>query len=364
MESIATIFTYGLSFLAVVIVITFVHELGHYLVARWCGVRIEAFSVGFGREIAGWTSRSGTRFKLCLLPLGGYVKMFGEEDMARDGADLRPLTRSERDQSFFHRSIGQRAAIVVAGPFINILFGTLAIAMMFSIQGVVVNSLVIGTVVADSPAESAGLRPGDLILTINGAPVTQYDEVTAAIKSNPGRGLTFGIDRDGRILSVAVVAEAIVKDGKTIGRVGILAERDRHHLDPVTALTRSYYVTADFLAANMRGLADIATGRAGLEDLAGPVRIAELSGKTMVDRGPGALILLAALLSINIGVVNLLPIPVLDGGHLVFMGIELVRRRPLPARVLKVCSLGGFVFLLAVFAIIMSHDILRYTLSG
>jgi regulator of sigma E protease len=324
-------------------------------------VRIEAFSIGFGRELAGWTSRSGTRFKLCLLPLGGYVKMFGEEDRLRDGAVIRPLTRAERAQSFFHRSIGQRAAIVIAGPFINIAFGALAIAMIFWMQGVLVNSLVIGTVVEDSPAEVAGLQAGDLILTVNGRAVTQYEEVSSAIKSSPGQDMLFGVERGGRILGIAVAAESVVKDGKTIGRVGILAERDRRHLDPATALIRSYYITADFLRSNINGLADIATGRAGLEDLAGPVQIAEISGKTMTERGLGALILLAALLSINIGVVNLLPIPVMDGGHLVFMAIELVRRKPLSTRILKVCSLGGFVFLLAVFVIITGHDLLRYT---
>jgi regulator of sigma E protease len=364
MESVATTFMYGLSFLAVVIVITFVHELGHYLVARWCGVRIEAFAVGFGRELLGWTSRSGTRFKLCLLPLGGYVKMFGEADVVRDGPEVRPLTRTERAQSFFHRSIGQRAAIVAAGPIINILFGAVAIAMIFSIQGVLVNTLVIGTVVEGGPAETAGLLPGDLILTIDGKPVTLYEEVSAAIAGNPGKAISFGVERAGRALAIAVPVEAAVKDGKTIGRVGIMAERDRRHLDPVTALTRSYYVTVDFLLANLRGLADIVFGRAALTDLAGPVQIAEISGKTMVERGVGALILLAALLSINIGVVNLLPIPVLDGGHLVFMGIEWVRRRPLSAGVLRVCSIGGFVFLIAVFVIITGHDILRYTILG
>jgi len=352
---------YSLPFLGVVAVITLVHELGHFAVARCCGVRVEAFSLGFGREIIGWTGRHGTRFKLSLLPLGGYVKMLGEQGFVREpNGRIRVLHREERARSYFHKSVAQRAAIVLAGPLVNIVFGLAVIAVLIDVNGLNVPSPRLGAVRADGPAAAAGLRAGDRLLAVDGSPVTRFDSAMVAMAAVPGRVVSLSVDRDG-------VALTLPLDLRTVAAADAgLASAGSEHLavDLPTAVTESLRITGMFLSDSLQGLAEIATGRRSLDDLAGPVQIAQVTGETFINLGLGALVLLTALLSINIGVVNLLPIPVLDGGHLVFLAIEFVRRRPLSSRVLKICSVGGFLAILVIFVLITGHDLARVGLFG
>ena len=186
MSFVSAIVLYGLPFLGVVAVITLVHELGHFIVARWCGVRVEAFSVGFGREIVGWTGRHGTRFRLSLLPLGGYVKMFGEQGFIREAnGRIRVLNREERGRSFFHKSVAERAAIVFAGPLVNVVFGFVVIALLVWANGISVTPPTIAAVRAGSPAAVAGLQAGDRIVSVDGVPVERFDGALAAIAGRP-----------------------------------------------------------------------------------------------------------------------------------------------------------------------------------
>lgn len=360
MSWVSSFLLYALPFLGVVLVITFVHELGHFMVARRLGVRVEAFSVGFGRELIGFTDRHGTRFKLSLLPLGGYVKMFGEQGFVRDAnGRIRLLDRRERERSFFHKTVAERAAIVLAGPLVNVVFGGAILALWIFAFGLTVPSPVIGSVTPGSPAAAAGLEPGDRILAVDHRPVRRFDAALAAI----------GRDPDGRI-ELEVRRGALVFTITTEVSVGALefgiASRgtERIDVDPATAVVEGARITARFISASVLGLVEIATGERHLNDLAGPVRIAEVSGQAFIELGFGALVLLTALLSVNIGIVNLLPIPVLDGGHLVFLAIEAVRSRPLSARVLKFCSLGGLLAILVIFVLITSHDLVRLGLFG
>jgi regulator of sigma E protease len=356
----SVVFAYSLPFLGVVLIITLVHELGHFIVARRCGVRVEAFSVGFGRELFGFTDRRGTRFKLCLLPLGGYVKMFGEQGFMRDAnGRIRLLERHERERSFFHKSIGQRAAIVFAGPFVNIVFGGAVLALLVLSIGLPAPSPTIGKV--DGPAASAGLRAGDRILVVDGEPIASMDEALAAIAQDSDRILLLDVRRGTRHIRLVLDLRR-VPEGADLGIVS--RGPVRVAVGPGSAIVESVRITAGFMVASATGIAEIVTGRRGFEDLAGPVRIAEVSGKAFVERGILAVIALMAVLSVNIGVVNLLPIPVLDGGHLVFLGIEAMRRRPLSPRVLQFCSLGGLAALLVIFVLVTGHDLVRLGLFG
>jgi len=353
----SSIVAYSLPFLGVVLVVTLVHELGHFIVARWCGVRVEAFSVGFGRELLGFTDRHGTRFKLCLLPLGGYVKMFGEQGFMRDAnGRIRLLERHERERSFFHKSIGARAAIVFAGPLVNILFGGVVLALLILMIGLPVPSTTVGKVLADGPAAAAGLQAGDRILAVDGEPLRRMDMALAAMARDSDRIVALDVQRGARDVRLVVDLRQL-PEGAGPGIVSRGSERIA--IGVGTATVESIRITSGFLVASVSGLAEIVTGQRGFDDLAGPVRIAEVSGKAFVERGILAVIALMAVLSVNIGIVNLLPIPVLDGGHLVFLGIEAVRRRPLSPRVLKFCSLGGLAALLVIFVLTTGHDLVH-----
>jgi regulator of sigma E protease len=360
MSWVLTVLAYSLPFLGVVLVITLVHELGHFIVARRCGVRVEAFSVGFGRELIGFTDRHGTRFKLSLLPLGGYVKMFGEQGFVRDAnGRIRLLERHERERSFFHKSVGERAAIVFAGPLVNIAFGGAILALLIFAKGLNVPSSTVGSVIADSPAAVAGLQVGDRILAVDGQPALGMDAILAAIARDPDRLLSLEVRR-------AAAARVIPLDLRSVAAVtafGIAAAGPEHvAVGPATAVVESAKLTGQFVASNIAAIGEIITGARQFEDLGGPIRIAEVSGHTFIELGFAALVLLTALLSVNIGIVNLLPIPVLDGGHLVFLAIEAGRSRPLSPRVLKFCSLGGLLAILVIFVLVTGHDLARFGL--
>lgn len=360
MSWVLTVLAYSLPFLGVVLVITLVHELGHFIVARRCGVRVEAFSVGFGRELCGFTDWHGTRFKLSLLPLGGYVKMFGEQGFVRDaGGRIRLLERHERERSFFHKSVGERAAIVFAGPLVNVVFGGAILALLIFANGLNVPSPTVGSVVAGSPAAAAGLQAGDRILAIDGQPAVGMEAILAAIARDPDRLLSLQVRRGGQDISVPLDLRSVA----AATAFGIAAARPEHiAVGPATAIVESAKLTGQFIASNIAAIGEIITGERHFEDLGGPIRIAEISGQTFVELGFGALVLLMALLSVNIGIVNLLPIPVLDGGHLVFLAIEAGRSRPLSPRVLKFCSLGGLLAILVIFVLITGHDLARFGL--
>jgi regulator of sigma E protease len=360
MSWVLTVLAYSLPFLGVVLVITLVHELGHFMVARRCGVRVEAFSVGFGRELIGFTDRHGTRFKLSLLPLGGYVKMFGEQGFVRDAnGRIRLLDRHERERSFFHKSVGERAAIVFAGPLLNIAFGAAILALLIFAKGLNVPSPTIGNVVAGSPAAVAGLQAGDRLLAVDGQPAVGMDAILAAIARDPDRLLSLEVRRGAGDMQVKLDLRSVTP-ATAFGTVA--AGREHVAVGPAEAMVESARLTGQFVVSNIAAIGEIITGERQFEDLGGPIRIAEVSGQTFIKLGFGALVLLTALLSVNIGIVNLLPIPVLDGGHLVFLAIEAGRSRPLSPRVLKFCSLGGLLAILVIFVLITGHDLARFGL--
>ena len=330
---------YAVPFLIVLTILVFVHELGHYLVARRCGVRIEVFSFGMGPELWGRDDSHGTRWRVSLLPLGGYVKMFGDAGAAstpRD--DLGEMTPEEKAVSFHHKSLGQRAAIVAAGPVANFLFAVVVLALLFASYGQPFTPADIGSVQPGSAAEAAGLKPGDVIVDIDGKAIERFEEVKAIVSMAPGRALAVTVDRGGvRVRLAATPRESVVTDrfGNTyhIGLLGItrpgVVQYKRH--DPATAVWQAMRETWDLTASTLNGVGQMIAGVRGTEDLGGPLRIAQMSGE-VAQTGLVSLIWFLALLSINLGLINLFPIPLLDGGHLLFYGIEWMLGRPLGER--------------------------------
>ena len=351
----------GLVFLAMVSVITLVHELGHFLAARAFGMRVDVFSLGFGRELASRTDRRGTRWKVCVLPLGGYVKMFGEDCCARDGpGGRRPLAGAERAVSYFHRPAHQRAGVVLAGPLANLCFAAALIAAIGLSVGRSVLSPEIGRVLPGSPAAAAGLLPGDRILAIEDRSLVDLSDVAAALAAGSGRDLHLAFDRRGSVFPAVIRPDTALRAKPSLDALGLVSlGRQRVGLDPLEAAAYGLQRTVTFTREEVVALAAVATGERSMADLAGPVRIARLAGRGVAALGVPAGLLLTALLSINVALVNLLPIPVLDGGHLVFLGLEKLRGRPLSRHIQQLSALGGLLALLALFLLVTINDVLR-----
>ncbi|OYD81777.1 RIP metalloprotease RseP [Azospirillum brasilense] len=324
-----------LSFLLVLTVLVFVHELGHYLVARRNGVRIEVFSIGFGPELFGWTDRSGTRWKFSAIPLGGYVKMFGDADPASTpGALTQSMSAEEQAVSFHHKRLGQRAAIVAAGPIANFLFAIVALTILFATAGQSFTPPDVGGVQPGSAAERAGLQPGDLIVSINGSDIQRFEEIRQIVSMQPGAPLEMVVQRDGRSVNLTAtpdVREVTDRLGNThrIGQLGIMrggAETKRH--DPLTALWQAGREVVGMVSGTFVALGQMIEGSRGTEELGGPLRIAQMSGE-VAQSGWYPLIWFMTFLSVNLGMINLFPVPLLDGGHLMFYALEGLRGRPL-----------------------------------
>lgn len=331
-----TLFTYLIPFLVVLTVLVFVHEFGHYWVARRNGVRVETFSIGFGPELFGFNDRHGTRWKFSVVPLGGYVKMFGDADAASSPATaaLDGMTEDQRSVSFHHKPVGQRAAIAAAGPIANFLFSIIALFFLFLIGGHPFPPAVVGEVSPGGAAAEAGILSGDRITSIDGTAVDRFAELGQTVRNGNGKPVTLGIDRDGAALSFALTPrqEAVATtDGgsATIWRLGIAADTGPY---PVLEAARmSVSESWAIVSMTAQALGQMASGQRGTEDLGGPIRIAQMSGE-VYQVGIVALLWFMAILSINLGLINLVPIPMLDGGHLLFCAIEAIRGRPLGAR--------------------------------
>lgn len=335
MDLLSGIWTYVGTFLVVLTVLVFVHELGHYLVARRNGVRVEVFSIGFGPELFGFEDRAGTRWKFSAVPLGGYVKMFGDADAASTpGGGLREMTPEERAVSFHHKRVGQRAAVVVAGPAANFLFAIVALAALFAFQGQPFTPPVIGEVQPDSAAAAAGLEPGDRFVAVGGRQVERFEDVQDAVRTSAGSALEIVVLRDGRQVATAAVPEPTeITDrfGNThrIGLLGISRSgMEFRRLDPLSALWAAGGETVRLTVGTLGAVGQMISGARGTEELGGPLRIAQMSGE-VAQSGAVALVWFLAILSINLGLINLFPIPMLDGGHLMFYAVEAVRGKPL-----------------------------------
>ena len=362
---------YILPFLFVLTIVVFVHELGHFLVARWCGVDVKVFSIGFGRELFGFNDRHGTRWRFALIPLGGYVKFSGDADAASAGADsaeLGTMTQQQRERSFPAQSIGERAAIVAAGPIANFLLAILIFGASVYVFGKPVLAPRVDQVVAGSAAERGGLRAGDLVVSIDGRAISSFSDMQRAISVRPEETLTVVVDRAGALVTLPVTP-ALVEQSTPVGkqRIGVLgvqasrqaSDWQTQHFGLLESAKVGVGETRYVVERTYDYLAKLVRGRESVDYLSGPIRIAQVSGIVASSSGLMGLLNLAAILSVSIGLMNLFPVPMLDGGHLMFYAIEAVRGRPLSDRAQELGFRFGLGLVLMLMLFVTWNDLVH-----
>jgi regulator of sigma E protease len=352
-----------LTFLLVIGVLVFVHEMGHYLAARYFGIKAETFAIGFGREIAGWTDARGTRWKIGALPFGGYVKFVGDLNAASEpDPDAVLLPPEEFAQTFQAKPLWQRALVILAGPVTNFLFAIAIFAVFFMTYGHAFTPAVVNQVLPGSPAAVAGLLHGDKIIAIDGQKVERFEDVVRVVTINPGTPITAKVERDGATRTVEITPKVVAETDNfgnhyTRGMLGISSGgRVVERRSPVAAVYFAVQETWLMTRTMADTLVQVITGRRAVGELGGPLKIAQFSGQQAAMGLPN-LIQFMALISINLGFINLLPVPVLDGGHLFLYAVEAVRRRPLEAKVQDFAFLSGFVALVSLMLFLTWNDL-------
>ncbi|MEO1045333.1 MAG: RIP metalloprotease RseP [Pseudomonadota bacterium] len=367
LENPGLLFSIG-AFLLLLGPLVFVHEMGHYLVGRWCGVKAEVFSIGFGKEIFGWYDRLGTRWRVSVLPLGGYVQFAGDMNPAsQPDAEWQNLPDAERNKTFQSKSLWQRAAIVFAGPAINFLFAILIFAGFAMVYGKVVTPPVVENVEPGTAAAEYGLQEGDHILAINGEKIEYFGDIRQQVAPWPGGEASLLIERDGAELTKTItLGTAYIEDRfgnrSPYGLLGIAPpERVIEPASLLEAPQIGVEQTVRVVRFMITTLGQIITGSRSLKELGGPLKIGQVSGERLAA-GTAEFVELVALISINLGFINLLPIPMLDGGHLLFYAIEAVRRRPAGPRMQEWAFRFGLSFVLLFMVLVTVNDVLSFGL--
>jgi regulator of sigma E protease len=359
---------YIIPFLFVLTIVVFFHELGHFLVARWAGVKVLTFSLGFGPELVGFNDRHGTRWKISAIPLGGYVKFFGDESEASTPASaeaLAGMTDEERADSFHHKKVGARAAIVAAGPIANFILAIVIFTCLFTFFGKPSTTARVDKIEASSAAERAGFQVGDVVTAIDGKKIGSFSDMQRVVSVRAGDTLTFTVNRGDATLQLKGTPELReVKDpfGNT-QRLGILGitratspgEVTTEKVDPASALWLGIKETWFVIDQTLSYIGNIFTGRASADQIGGPIRIAQISGQ-VATLGLIPLLHLAAVLSISIGLLNLFPVPLLDGGHLLFYTAEVLRGRPLSEKSQEYGFRVGLVLVLMLMVFAFYND--------
>jgi regulator of sigma E protease len=361
---------YVVPFLFVLTIVVFFHELGHFLIARWCGVRVLTFSIGFGPELIGFNDRHGTRWKISAIPLGGYVKFFGDENAASvpDTETIGHMSEAEKRESFFFKPVSRRAAIVAAGPVANFILAIIIFAGVFTFYGKQATPARVEMVQPNSAALDAGILANDLIVAINGRKIETFTDMQRVVSAAAGEKLDIDIDRAGQAVHIQATPKLTeLKDNfgnaHRIGVLGITGAREPPvRVDPFTAVKLGVEETWFVVDRTLSYIGGVVTGRESADQLGGPIRIAQVSGQ-VATAGFVALIHLAAVLSISIGLLNLFPIPLLDGGHLLFYAIEAARGRPLSDRAQEVGFRIGLAIVLLLMIFATFNDILHLASS-
>jgi len=363
---------YAVPFLLMITPIIFFHELGHFLMARAFGVRIDTFSIGFGPEIVSWRDRVGTRWKIAWIPLGGYVKFFGDMNAAStpDRERLSTLSAEERRVAFPFKPLYQRALIVAAGPAANFVLAIVILAAFLMALGTYVAAPYVSSVQPGSAAAQAGFLPGDTILSVNGAPIESFDEIRDFVWDRAGENLSVQVKRAGRSLLLHVKPKLtridVIGGPQEVGLLGIdgptsIKQFKHVRYGLLAATAEACSQTWSVVATTFDQLGRILAGRAKSSQLSGPIGIAKLSGD-VAAASYLSLFRLAALISVSIGLVNLFPIPILDGGHLLYYGFEAVLGRPLGARAQDVGFRLGLAVMLGIMLLAAWNDLVRLNL--
>ena len=356
------------AFLFLITVVVFFHELGHFSVARYFSVRVETFSIGFGPAIVKWTDKKGTRWKISWIPLGGYVKFFGDADGAStpDREAAARMNPAERAVAFPYKPLWQRALVVAAGPVANFILAIVILTGMFMIMGRAVIPPVVSAVVPHSAAEAAGIKPGDRIVSIDGSRIDSYEQILQVVSISAGQQLPIVLDRHGREFTIfAAPRDTDITDQfgnkMRVGQLGIStrAKRTWIHLNPLQSVGAAFAEVGDIISVSFRAREQLFRGNAS--QLSGPVGIAKMTGQVAAV-GFLALINLVAILSVSIGLANLFPIPLLDGGHLLYYACEAVLGRPLGERAQDVGFRLGLVLVLGLMLLTTWNDLVRLNL--
>jgi regulator of sigma E protease len=364
MTLLSLIFHNLISFIVIVSFIVFIHELGHFLVARLCGVQVDEFSIGFGKKLFGFFDRKKTLWKFCLLPFGGYVKMYGDRNGASmpDLEAIAKMSPAEKQKSFIFKNVYQRMAIVVAGPVANIVLTIFIFTFLFRLNGLNTVAPLIDEVMPQSAAFESGLKKGDKILEINGEEIKDFNEIRAVVSENLETDLTFVIERAGKVFEMKITPKIQVRkdlfgDDVKMPTIGITASEIHHQdLNLAQSFIQANVETYRISIAIFKAIGELIIGKRSIQELGGPVKIAKYSGKT-VDMGIVTVAWFIAMISLNLGVMNLLPIPVLDGGHLFFYIIEAINRKPLSAKTQKFAFQFGLSLVLALMIFTTVNDI-------
>ncbi|KEC75526.1 metallopeptidase [Rhizobium leguminosarum bv. phaseoli CCGM1] len=356
------------TFILVLSLLVFVHEMGHYLVGRWSGIRILAFSVGFGPEIFGFNDRHGTRWKISAIPLGGYVRFFGDEDASSkpDSEKVAAMSEEDRARSFAGAKLWKRAATVAAGPIANFLLAIAIFAILFSVYGRMIADPVVAEVTPGGAAAAAGILPGDLLVAIDGSKVETFDDVRRYVAIRPSQKIVVTVERGGQKLDVPMVPQRTDRTDQfgnkiELGQIGIVTNKEAgnfrlRNYTPLEAVREGVIESAGIVTGTFKYIANIFAGSMRADQLGGPIRVAQASGQ-MASLGIGAVLQLAATLSVSIGLLNLMPVPVLDGGHLMFYAVEAVRGRPLGAKAQEIAFRIGLAMILTLMVFTTWNDI-------
>jgi regulator of sigma E protease len=365
---------YVIPFLFVLTIVVFFHELGHFLVARWAGVKVLTFSLGFGPELFGFNDRHGTRWKVSAIPLGGYVKFFGDESEASTpSADaLKTMTEAERKVSFHGQKVGPRAAIVAAGPIANFILAIVIFAALFTFFGKPSQTARVDSVQENSAAAAAGFKPGDIVTAINGSAIDSFTDMQRFVSTQAGVPLVFTVKRGDAVVSLTGTPQLReMKDAfGNVHRIGVLGITRSTHpgdtvtqpVNPATAVWLGVKETWFVVDRTVAYIGGIFAGRESADQVGGPIRIAQISGQ-VATIGLAALIHLAAVLSVSIGLLNLFPVPLLDGGHLLFYAIEAIRGKPLSERSQELGFRVGLALVLMLMLFATYNDILHLAAS-
>ncbi len=352
--------------------LVFVHEMGHYLVGRLFGTKVESFSIGFGQQVAGWTDRRGTVWRLSLLPLGGYVKFAGDANAAGAGSDgLDDIPDAERHHYFAFKPLWQRALIVLAGPVINFLFAILIFAGFFFTMGQPVMPPVVDQVLENSAAQEAGLRPGDEIVEVDGLRVEQFEDLSQQVVINPGKPMRISLLRNGEPLTTIVTPKIIETTDRfgnrgRVGQLGVVSSGgfERHEVGFFRSLVLGTEQTGKAVRQMIAVLKQLILGERSIKELGGPLKIGQLSGQVGSEGAP-SFIWFMAFISINLGFINLLPIPMLDGGHLALYAAEAVRGgKPVPEKAQQWAFMGGFALVASFMLVVTFNDLASFGLWG
>ena len=365
-EYLPTAIQYFLAFALLITVVVFIHELGHYSVGRWCGIGVETFSIGMGKQVWGKTDKSGTLWRIAILPIGGYVKFYGDEDPS--GKKLKLSENNMDDKNFHNKSVWKKIATTAAGPLFNFILAILIFSVIFFFRGESFVQPYIGQIVDESPAYNSGLEVGDEIIYADNEEILYFNDLRGYILDNPKNEIELTILRDGIEKIVFLTPEVISSKDRfgndySSARIGVIGSQNPEHIELkkygfIASIYRGTYETYNLSAKILSYLGKLIAGRESIDQMGGPIKIIQISGE-ISNYGIIPLLALIAAISVNLGIINLLPIPVLDGGHLLYYSLEVVRGKPLSQRTQEIGMQIGMSLLIALMIFVTFLDISR-----